>query len=502
MGEKYCLTEDDKSMLEAAVGSEACNFLIMAASSNSLSEFYPPVRNSDLRKRLCEIVDGSSWNYAIYWHVASSKNSGPALIWGDGHCSTLEAVPVGGGGKGKLVEGSGETDEKRWVLQKLHKFFGGSDDNYAAKLDRVSQVEMLFFTSMYYWFPLDSSFGPSQSLFTGRSIWIADGKSCLDHYQSRAHLADLAGFKTLVFVPVKGGVVELGSVKSVTEDKTAVQMIKGILGESQPVQPKAFPKIFGHELSLGSSKPQPISISFSPKVEDDSGFSSESYEAKGKVFGGAEVDAKHKYGSSSNGCHSEENESKMFRQLSFRGLNLENHISIDSMMQPDGPKPRKRGRKPANGREEPLNHVEAERQRREKLNQRFYALRAVVPNISKMDKASLLGDAISYITDLQTKVRMLEAEREMVNMKQKQLAIPEIDYQSRQDDDAVVQVSLPLDIHPVFRVVKTLKELQVTAEEAIVSATDSKVIHTFSIPTPGSAAAESLKEKMVAALLK
>ncbi|KAE8724158.1 Detected protein of unknown function [Hibiscus syriacus] len=39
-------------------------------------------------------------------------------------------------------------------------------------------------------------------------------------------------------------------------------------------------------------------------------------------------------------------------------------------------RPRKRGRKPANGREEPLNHVEAERQRREKLNQRFYALRA------------------------------------------------------------------------------------------------------------------------------
>jgi transcription factor MYC2 len=49
--------------------------------------------------------------------------------------------------------------------------------------------------------------------------------------------------------------------------------------------------------------------------------------------------------------------------------------------------PRKRGRKPANDREEPLNHVQAERQRREKLNQRFYALRAVVPNVSKVLKS-------------------------------------------------------------------------------------------------------------------
>ncbi|CAK9222812.1 unnamed protein product [Sphagnum troendelagicum] len=78
-----------------------------------------------------------------------------------------------------------------------------------------------------------------------------------------------------------------------------------------------------------------------------------------------------------------------------------------------GPRPpRKRGRKPANDREEPLNHVQAERQRREKLNQRFYALRAVVPNVSKMDKASLLGDAITYIQELQQKLQESESQIE------------------------------------------------------------------------------------------
>ncbi|RWW68341.1 hypothetical protein BHE74_00024132 [Ensete ventricosum] len=63
------------------------------------------------------------------------------------------------------------------------------------------------------------------------------------------------------------------------------------------------------------------------------------------------------------------------------------------------------GRRSASHNQE---HVMAERNRREKLTQRFIALSAVVPGLKKMDKASVLGDAINYLKQLQEKVKSLE----------------------------------------------------------------------------------------------
>ncbi|XP_038709964.1 transcription factor bHLH35-like [Tripterygium wilfordii] len=52
----------------------------------------------------------------------------------------------------------------------------------------------------------------------------------------------------------------------------------------------------------------------------------------------------------------------------------------------------------------------SERNRRKKLNERLFALRAVVPNISKMDKASTIKDAIDYIQELHEQERIIQAE--------------------------------------------------------------------------------------------
>lgn len=56
-----------------------------------------------------------------------------------------------------------------------------------------------------------------------------------------------------------------------------------------------------------------------------------------------------------------------------------------------------------------VNHVLAERRRREKLNERFIILRSMVPFVTKMDKASILADTIEYLNQLKERIQELES---------------------------------------------------------------------------------------------
>ncbi|CAI8583219.1 unnamed protein product [Vicia faba] len=53
-------------------------------------------------------------------------------------------------------------------------------------------------------------------------------------------------------------------------------------------------------------------------------------------------------------------------------------------------------------------HIIAERKRREKLNKGLIALAALIPGLKKMDKASVVGEAIKYLKELQERLKVLE----------------------------------------------------------------------------------------------
>ncbi|XP_010429208.1 PREDICTED: transcription factor bHLH18-like [Camelina sativa] len=94
-------------------------------------------------------------------------------------------------------------------------------------------------------------------------------------------------------------------------------------------------------------------------------------------------------------------------------------------------------RSPSNAQD----HILAERKRREKLTQRFVALSALVPGLKKMDKASVLGDAIKHIKYLQEKLKEYEEQKQertmesMVLVKKSQLVLDENHQSSSSSSD-------------------------------------------------------------------
>ncbi|KAM3310344.1 hypothetical protein ACQJBY_031188 [Aegilops geniculata] len=80
------------------------------------------------------------------------------------------------------------------------------------------------------------------------------------------------------------------------------------------------------------------------------------------------------------------------------------------------------------------DHIMAERKRREKINRRFIELSTVIPGLKKMDKATILSDAVKYVKEQQEKLKALEgrnrrsvAVESVVLVRKSRAAVPEDD---------------------------------------------------------------------------
>ncbi|XP_015938057.2 transcription factor bHLH18-like [Arachis duranensis] len=65
---------------------------------------------------------------------------------------------------------------------------------------------------------------------------------------------------------------------------------------------------------------------------------------------------------------------------------------------------------------ETLDHIMTERKRRRELTERFIALSATIPGLKKIDKSTILSEAISHVKQLKQRVKELEEQKKKISV--------------------------------------------------------------------------------------
>ncbi|KAL5699207.1 hypothetical protein ACHQM5_030143 [Ranunculus cassubicifolius] len=365
-------------------------------------------------------------------------------------------------------------------------FLGHNDDaiskpNINKKPLGGCSIEGVTDLEWFYMVSLTRSFAggddvPGEASRTGNPVWLISGSvlECQQFNGERYKEAQMHGVQTFVCVPFESGVVELGSTEKYRENWGLILQTKSIFGNDLSGTNQGVVPFLDGMLSFAD-----INLTLETNVtKEGAGLSSS-------------VDSEH---SNNSECQFVEPAVEMR-------------------------KPKKRGRKPGNGREVPMNHVEAERQRREKLNHRFYALRAVVPHVSRMDKASLLADAVSYIKELNNTVTKLETQvrkdsKKAINIEQqnshqhhytsfssKSVGLMKMEVEVKiLGPDAMIKVQCENRNHPSAKLMDVLRDLNFQVHHASVTSVKDMILQDMVVRLPEERSEESVKAALISRL--
>ncbi|PON75479.1 Basic helix-loop-helix transcription factor [Parasponia andersonii] len=364
------------------------DLMISPSSSSSLvSLSHEAAAPPSLQQRLQFIVQSQPdwWAYAIFWQTSSDDSGRLFLTWADGHFQGPKhtASPPTSG----AVHA-----ERRKILKGIQSLIG-TENSMSDITDSgadVTDAEWFYVMSLTRSF-LAGDGVPGKALSSSSLVWLTGGHELQFYNCDRAKEAHFHGIETLVCIPTSSGVLELGSYEIIRENWGLVQQAKSLFGSDPgPIQ------FLSGNISFAD-----IGIIAGLQEEDEQEHNNTkkketTLDLMKTTTAMTTTKRKKEQGGGTNNYLAESEQSDSDCPLVGDAIKLR--------------APKKRGRKPGLGRDTPLNHVEAERQRREKLNHRFYALRAVVPNVSRMDKASLLSDAVSYINELKAKIDELESQ--------------------------------------------------------------------------------------------
>ncbi|CAA7033303.1 unnamed protein product [Microthlaspi erraticum] len=487
----------------------------MDVSSSIPAEKVIGAERRELQGLLKSAVQSVGWTYSLFWQLCPQQR---VLVWGNGYYNG--AIKTRKTTQPAEVTAEEAALERSQQLRELYETLLAGDSSTEARActalspEDLTEAEWFYLMCVSFSFPPPSGI-PGKAYARRKYVWLSGANEVDSKIFSRAILAKSAKIQTLVCIPMLDGVVELGTTDKVKEDVEFVEHIKSFFHNHPVSNPK--PALSEHstyevheeneeeeeeveeeemtmseEIRLGSPDDDDVSnqnllsdFHIEPTQTLDTHMDMMNLMEEGgnysqtvstllmsqptSLFSDSVSTSSYIQSSFATWTVKEHQPHKRVEKAAMSWQWMLKHIVLRVPFLHDNTKDKRLPR-------EELNHVVAERRRREKLNKKFITLRSMVPFVTKMDKVSILGDTIEYVHHLRNRIHELESNHHHEQQHSKRMRKGK---RSEEVEVSIIESDALLEMRCEYRdgllldILQVLKELGMETTSVHTSVNDS-----------------------------